>query len=48
VNSKGETNYLYMGDRWNPRNAIDGRHIWLPIRFDGDQPVIEWKKEWQY
>jgi beta-xylosidase len=41
------TRYIYMGDRWNPQNAIDGRYIWLPIRFYGDQPVIEWKDEWQ-
>jgi beta-xylosidase len=48
VNQKGETVYIYMGDRWTPKNAIDGRHIWLPIRFDGDQAIIEWKNEWHY
>jgi hypothetical protein len=35
-----------MGDRWMPKNAIDGRYVWLPIRFDGKQPVIEWRDEW--
>lgn len=40
--------FIYMGDRWTPENAIDGRYIWLPIRFEGDQPVIEWLSEWSY
>jgi hypothetical protein len=39
--------FIYMGDRWTPENAIDGRYIWLPIRFSGRQPVIEWQKEWR-
>lgn len=40
--------FIYMGDRWTPENAIDGRYIWLPIRFEGEQPVIEWRSEWSY
>lgn len=40
--------FIYMGDRWTPENAIDGRYIWLPIRFDGDQPIIEWQDQWKY
>jgi hypothetical protein len=27
-------------------NTSQGRHVWLPIRFDGDRPYIEWRKEW--
>ena len=38
--------YIYMGDRWKPSNPIDGRYIWLPIRFEDDRPVIEWIDEW--
>lgn len=38
--------FIYMGDRWNPENAIDGRYIWLPIQFEGEKPVIEWKDSW--
>lgn len=45
-NKKGE--FIYMGDRWVPDNAIDGRYIWLPIRFEGEQPIIEWKHRWSY
>ncbi|MDR1380358.1 MAG: glycoside hydrolase family 43 protein [Tannerella sp.] len=40
--------FIYMGDRWMPRNAIDGRYIWLPLTFDGEQPVIRWTDEWHY
>jgi hypothetical protein len=40
--------FIYMGDRWTPDNAIDGRYIWLPLRFEGDRPVIEWTDEWRY
>ncbi|MDR2809800.1 MAG: glycoside hydrolase family 43 protein [Tannerellaceae bacterium] len=34
--------FMYMGDRWTPNDAIDGRYIWLPLRMEGKQPVIEW------
>lgn len=38
--------FIYMGDRWTPNNAIDGRYIWLPIKFEGDKFTIEWKDSW--
>ena len=44
----GETQFLYMGDRWTPQNAIDGRYVWLPVRFENDCPVIEWKDHWYF
>ena len=25
--------YIFMADRWNPDNAIDGRYVWLPVIF---------------
>lgn len=40
--------FMYMGDRWTPDNAIDGRYIWLPIHFEGEQPIIEWQSDWSY
>lgn len=27
-------------------NTSQARHVWLPIRFDSDRPVIEWRDEW--
>ncbi len=42
----GATDYIFIGDQWRPDNAIDGRYIWLPIKWEGHQMVIEWKDEW--
>ncbi len=39
--------YIYMGDRWKANNAIDGRYIWLPIRFEDDRFTIRWHDEWR-
>ncbi|MEL5893272.1 glycoside hydrolase family 43 protein [Bacteroides sp. GD17] len=38
--------YIYMGDRWCPDNAIDGRYIWLPVEFKDNRFIIHWHDEW--
>ena len=38
--------YIYMGDRWTPENAIDGRYIWLPVQFEDGKPILRWYDEW--
>jgi hypothetical protein len=38
--------FIFIADRWRPRNAIDGRYIWLPITLEGDNFTIEWRPEW--
>ena len=38
--------FIFMADRWNPGNAIDGRYVWLPIEFRHDVPMISWHDEW--
>lgn len=39
--------FIYMGDRWMPEDAIDGRYIWLPIQFnEKGMPYLEWMEEW--
>ena len=43
-NSPGS--YIFMGDRWKPRNPIDGRYIWLPLFFEDDRPAIKWHDDW--
>lgn len=43
---QGKDQFIYMGDRWTPENAIDGRYIWLPIRFEGERFILEWKDSW--
>lgn len=38
--------FIFMGDRWNPDNAIGGRYLWLPVRFEKDRFTITWQDEW--
>ena len=38
--------FVFMADRWNPQDAIDGRHVWLPIEFHHDVPMFAWHDEW--
>jgi beta-xylosidase len=38
--------FIFMADRWKPSNPIDGRYVWLPIKFRDEKLVIEWKGEW--
>ena len=38
--------FIFMADRWNPANAIDGRYVWLPIEFKRGVPTISWHDEW--
>lgn len=38
--------FIFVADKWNPGNAIDGRYFWLPIQFNKDDISIEWKNEW--
>lgn len=41
--------FIFMADRWNPQNAIDGRYVWLPVLFDENGiPYLEWRDEWKY
>ena len=43
-----EDAFIVMFDLWRPKNAIDGRYVWLPILFtDGDGGFkIEWLNKW--
>lgn len=38
--------YIFMADVWRPNNPIDGRYVWLPIRFNDGVPYIEWMDSW--
>lgn len=38
--------FIFIADRWEPDNAIDGRYLWLPIHFEGDKITIPWIDEW--
>jgi hypothetical protein len=39
--------FIFMADRWNPKDPIDGCYIWLPVRFrEKGIPYLEWLDEW--
>jgi len=40
--------FVFMADRWNPKNAIDGRYVWLPIILDKEKPYIKWFDSWSF
>jgi len=37
---------MAMFDIWRPKNAIDGRYGWLPIRLGPDRLFIRWQDAW--
>jgi beta-galactosidase len=41
-----ENTYIALFDRWNKLDLPDSRYVWLPMHFEGDRMVIEWKDEW--
>ena len=41
-----KNSFIFMADRWNPRNLLDSRYIWLPVQFKNDLPVVEWTDKW--
>ena len=32
--------YVFMADIWNPKHLSDSRHLWIPISFEDDMPVL--------
>ncbi|HPG38189.1 MAG TPA: glycoside hydrolase family 43 protein [bacterium] len=38
--------FIFMADRWNPENAIDGRYVWLPLEFKDGRIIVQWRDEW--
>lgn len=38
--------FIAMFDIWRPENPIDGRYIWLPIRFTETGYEVRWMDEW--
>ncbi|WP_256222289.1 AbfB domain-containing protein [Paenibacillus sp. OK076] len=48
ITGSSTTSYIYMGDRWNPLNLGEHKHIWLPLTLDDSNGTasLEWYKEW--
>jgi hypothetical protein len=38
--------YIFMADKWVPKNPIDGRYVWLPVKFQQGALKISWMDEW--
>lgn len=39
--------FIYMGDRWTPRQLDDSRYIWLPFKIKANGSfTIEWRDAW--
>ena len=38
--------FVFMADRWNEWNAIDGRYVWLPVEFHHGVPMFRWHARW--
>ena len=38
--------FIFMADKWTPKNAIDGRYLWLPIKFNDENITISWLDKW--
>lgn len=38
--------WIAMFDIWDPENPIEAGYIWLPLRFEKDKPVIQWRDRW--
>ena len=40
------TTYVYLGDRWNPKNLTDSRYIWLPLAVGGGKMTLAPDQPW--
>lgn len=38
--------FIFMADRWKPKDPIDGRYVWLPIEIKEGKPVLKWYDKW--
>lgn len=38
--------FIFIADRWNPKNLKDSRYLWLPISIEANQPVVQWTDAW--
>jgi hypothetical protein len=39
--------FIFMADRWNPKDLPDSRHLWLPFTMEpGGTFTIPWCDHW--
>lgn len=42
----GDSRHIAMFDIWKPECLGNSRHIWLPIEFVDEVPVVRWREKW--
>jgi len=43
----GSNVVIYVGDRWSPKNPIDGTYVWLPFEIMGTEASLRWRDVWR-
>ena len=43
---RGKGKFIFIADRWNPRDLKDSRYLWLPIEWQGNRVTIPWRDSW--
>lgn len=41
-----ENAFIFLADKWNPRNLKDSRYLWLPVSLADNKPLVQWSDEW--
>jgi len=44
--SKAAANQFFAETRAQPQATCKGRYVWLPVKFDGDRPYLDWCERW--
>jgi hypothetical protein len=44
---KGNSDSQNVNKPLDNSNTAMSDYVWLPLRFDGEMPIIDWKKEWK-
>lgn len=39
--------FIFMADRWRPKDPKDGRYVWLPLTIEKQRPILRWKNQWR-
>jgi beta-galactosidase len=38
--------FIFIADKWNPKDLKDSRYLWLPVQFNNNQPFVAWQDQW--
>ncbi|WP_165958218.1 glycoside hydrolase family 43 protein [Segetibacter sp. 3557_3] len=39
--------FIFIADKWNPRDLKDSRYLWLPVQLDTETPYVNWLDKWE-